>query len=231
ELAHLADVGRATTSTDTLVAPRPEVWDRIRAELGFVGVNGAADGPAPGATAVIDLAARQRTDSRPTAEDDPALGGSSAPDVAAAPSVSGVRRWLSMAVAACLALVVGVGLGLGWDRLTDDEEVVATAELAPGGPEWTGASGEARVEVDDEGRRYLVVSVSTPRPTDERQVWLISDTVKGAMKNLGALYENGQRFRVDGYDLTRFPLVDISDEPDANPAHSGNTIVRGPLQS
>jgi hypothetical protein len=35
-----------------------------------------------------------------------------------------------------------------------------------------------------------------------------------------------------GLDLDRFRLVDVSDEPrDGNPAHSGDSIVRGALRS
>ena len=34
-LARLTDVGRSATARDAISAPSPEVWKRIRAELGF----------------------------------------------------------------------------------------------------------------------------------------------------------------------------------------------------
>jgi hypothetical protein len=34
----------------------------------------------------------------------------------------------------------------------------------------------------------------------------------------------------DGLDLTQFPVVDVSEEHfDGDPAHSGDSVVRGPL--
>lgn len=141
------------------------------------------------------------------------------------------RRVLGRAMAAGVALLlVGVGLGLGIDRLPGaDESVIATATLT-GLPAYAGAAGEAEVRVDADGRRFLVVDVRTPRPVGtEQQVWVLSTTQPGAMHSLGPFYENGQRFCLDGIDLAQFPLVDVSAEPDADPEHSGKSIVRGPL--
>lgn len=141
------------------------------------------------------------------------------------------RPPFARAVAAGVALLlVGVGLGLGIDRLHGaDETVIATATLnaLPG---YAGAGGEAQVRMDSDGRRFLVVDVRTPRPVGAaQQVWVLSPTQPGAMQNLGPFYENGQRFRLDGIDLAQYPLVDVSAEPDANPEHSGRSIVRGTL--
>ena len=44
ELAHLAGVGRAVQDAAPLDTPRPEVWERIRAEIGFAPVESGADG-------------------------------------------------------------------------------------------------------------------------------------------------------------------------------------------
>lgn len=240
-LAHLADLGRGSRDDDPLLRPDPQVWERIQAELGFIAVaplvgddlGDAGDQASPrvNGTGTAGANVVNLADRSPRAVEPEGPGGVEVGS-GARPRASRGSRLLSLAVASALALIAGLGIGVGWNRwFADKDQVVATAELAPGGPQWTGASGQAELQVDDQGHRWLVVTaVSTPRPvTHERQLWVISDIDPGQMKNLGPLYNTGQRFRVDGIDLKRFPLVDISDEPDANPAHSGNTILRGPL--
>ena len=199
QLSHAVEIGRGTNEEDVLQSPRPEVWEAVRAELGF--------GAEPARTAeVIPLR------SRPT----------------------GGRRLVSLALAAVLALIVGIGLGLGIDRLMQPREtVIGQADLEPL-PDWPGASGKAVVERDAEGNRILVVTVESPRPADgARQVWLIDKQVKG-MSPMGFLNNGRGEFNIpDSFDLSRFPIVDVSVEPtnDPDPTHSGNSVVRGTLSS
>lgn len=144
------------------------------------------------------------------------------------------RRVLSLVLAAVVALVAGIGIGLAVGRLGGQSEtVIANATLAAL-PAWPGASGTAKVEVDAAGNRTLFVDLHTTSPVvGDQQVWLADATVTG-MRAMGFLDAEGQGSWPipPGLDLSTFPVVDVSDEPatDANPAHSGNSIVRGELQ-
>lgn len=231
ELAYLAGVGRATSPSDTLVRPSPVVWKRIRAELGFTSeALPAPEPPSSNGAEAVDLSQPRTDPTRATATEPGAAASAAGPASTGAARAPAGRRLLSLTLAAALALIAGVGIGLGIDQLRNRDEVIATAILKPGGPQWADANGEAEILVDRQGHKYLAASVTTPRQVpDERQIWVISATNPTEMKNLGVFYNNEQRFRVDDIDLAQYPLVDISNEPDANPAHSGNTIVRGPL--
>ena len=136
------------------------------------------------------------------------------------------------AAAACVALVLGVAGGVWWERrtLAPEETTVATAELQPL-PGWDGSSGQARVEQGPDGRRQVVVTVDAPTPEGAfREVWLLAEDVSGLV-SLGVLDGTEGRFDLPaGLDLAQFPLVDVSEEQfDGDPAHSGESVVRGPL--
>ncbi|WP_435737670.1 anti-sigma factor [Cellulosimicrobium sp. PMB13] len=197
-----------------LVAPDPDVWNRVHAELGL----GASSTSPAGAG--------------PTGWSGDATTG--AGDVATVTPLAGRRRgvWLPVAAAASVALVVGVAGGVWWERreLTPTETTVATADLAPL-PGWDDASGEARVEETADGRRQVVVTLDAPAPDGTfREVWLLAEDVSGLV-SLGVLEGSEGRFDLpDGLDLTAFPVVDVSEEHfDGDPAHSGDSVVRGPL--
>jgi len=216
ELTSVASVAR-TADDVVLVDPPPRVWDRVRAELDLTDVDvDAPEGRARSATA---------TTPGPDPEDAPPAG-----VVAFAPRRR--RTWLPVAAAACLALLVGVAGGVWWERreVEPPETTVATAELQAL-PGWDGASGVARVEETPEGRRQVVVTVDAPAPDGTfREVWLLAEDVSGLV-SLGVLDGTEGRFDLpDGLDLGEFPLVDVSEEHfDGDPAHSGDSVVRGPL--
>jgi hypothetical protein len=65
-----------------------------------------------------------------------------------------------------------------------------------------------------------------------REVWLIRSDASGLV-SLGLLDGPSGRFTVpSGIDLADYPIVDVSAEPvDGEPAHSGDSIVRGELRS
>ena len=76
-----------------------------------------------------------------------------------------------------------------------------------------------------------MISVDAPPSADGyREVWLIADDLS-SLTSLGVLEGSQGRFDIpDDLDLAAFPLVDVSQEPlDGDPAHSGDSIVRGPL--
>ena len=94
-----------------------------------------------------------------------------------------------------------------------------------------GATGAARVEEQPDGRRQVVVTVDAPVPEGTyREVWLLAEDLSGLV-SLGVLDGAEGRFDLpDGLDLTQFPVVDVSEEHfDGDPAHSGDSVVRGPL--
>ncbi len=199
EMAQIAHVGRLSGGENTLAAPSPEVWERVRSELGFTSSSPSAE--------VIGLPRRS------------------------AGHMTG-RRLLTAAVAAGVALVMGFGLGLGWQRLTTPQNTVITQAPLTALPQWAGSSGQAKVEVDKRGNRWLVVTMTTPRPVDgNRQVWLIDTEVKG-MQAMGFMSGNESRLPVPReLKISTFPIVDISVEPpnDVDPTHSSKSIVRGQL--
>jgi len=227
ELASVVGVARAGEGIE-LVAPPAAVWEGVRAELGLdasAGADAAADGPR--ALGAGPLGAGP--DVAGTAPADP---GSDDGAVVTPLASRRPRRWLPVAAAACVALVLGVAGGVWWERreVEPAETTVATAELAPL-PGWEGASGEARVEETGDGRRQVVVSVDAPVPEGTyREVWLLAPDVSGLV-SLGVLEGSEGRFDVPvGLDLAAFPVVDVSEEHfDGDPAHSGDSVVRGPL--
>ena len=137
---------------------------------------------------------------------------------------------LSLALAAGLALLAGIGGTLAWQQFTSNDTVISSAPLEPL-PAWSGAAGVATLEEDAAGNKILVITMETPRPVDGiQQVWL-ADSTATKMTPIGPLSQPGQRFVLpEDLDVSRFPLIDISvQQPGGDPAHSGNSIVRGTL--
>ncbi len=141
-------------------------------------------------------------------------------------------RWIPLAAAAAVVVIVGgIAITAGLQQ-GPSVEVLAAAEL-DALPDWEGATGEAVVEVSDDGERNVVVTMATDGDVDGyREVWLISEDLS-ALVSIGVLEGGDGRFVIpEGIDLKDYPLVDVSDEPlDGNPDHSGNSIVRGTLES
>jgi hypothetical protein len=148
------------------------------------------------------------------------------------PPVRAGRTLGWLALAAALALIAGIGIGVGSQRLGEpDQTVLANAQLEAF-PKYPGSKGEAAVETDSDGNRVLVVTMETSERVEDLQVWMIEASGKG-LRPMGFIQQGSGRFTLpDTMDLKRFPIVDVSDEPlnDGNPAHSGNTVVRGALK-
>ena len=64
------------------------------------------------------------------------------------------------------------------------------------------------------------------------EVWLLEPDVSGLVP-LGTTQAGTTVFEIPaGLDLDQFPVVDVSVEPlDGDPAHSGDSVVRGVLES
>jgi hypothetical protein len=237
DLARVVVSARSLTPADTLVEPPDAVWLAVRSELELSPTllpdgrspepsGRQASGTATGA-AMTDAAV---TDAAVTGA--PTSASASTDDLSRARTSRATRRrtpWIAAAAAAGV-LVGGVG-GAWWARSADGERpaVVAEAALDPL-PGWQ-ATGQATVEQEPDGSRVLIVSLEgAGDQTGFHEVWLIDRGVK-RLVSLGVLQGSSGRFTVpEGLDLAEFPVVDVSEEPlDGNPAHSGDSIIRGIL--
>ncbi|MBH0055267.1 anti-sigma factor [Salinibacterium sp. SWN139] len=225
-LSRAAMVGRSTFDAGELVEPPSRVWERISDELSLAP-------PATGVEAVL-AAVGDAADSADAA-DAPA-----SPDVSAAGatvhSLAERRRrpWVGIvAAAAAVALVASAGTAL-WSTFSPAERptILASATL-DAFPAWPDSAGEATLEQLPDGTRVIDVNFDAPA-TDGgyREVWLIT-TDATALVSLGIVEGTSGQFTVpDGLDISSYDLVDISEEQfDGNPAHSGDSIVRGQLST
>ncbi|MBO3102450.1 anti-sigma factor [Cellulomonas sp. zg-ZUI168] len=209
ELAHLRECRRCTDELDAL------------AEVAELARSSAADGPlVPPAPEVWDRVAAE-------------LGLGTPPAVVDLDSRRArPRAWRWVAAAAAVGVVVGGG-GAWWAASRDEPvTVVATAVLDPL-PGWD-ATGSAVVETRSDGSRVLVLDLDTTQTSDDgfREVWLLTPDVSGLV-SVGTLAGSSGRFDLpEGLDLDEFSVVDVSEEQfDGDPAHSGESIVRGPLEA
>jgi hypothetical protein len=196
-------------------APPADLWDRI-----------AAATAEPAATAPDD--------------------GDAAPPPAPTPIGTGSRRtgaapgrrpaWsrpLLVAAAAIGVLVLGAGIVV--PRLSSSpspaEEVAARARLTNEGLKTPYPyAGNARL-VNAAGRGEIEVDVPDlpPRPDSYYEVWLLAPDGQ-RLQSLGTTDGRGRYAVPTGIDPRQYPVVDISREPpDGNPAHSGDSLVRGKL--
>lgn len=219
DMSRVALVARSSVVEGELEAPPADVWSRIHGELGLTAAVAADPAsvvpePAPepdSKTADEDAEhPRRRTRTRSRRR-------------------SSATVWI---LAASMALVVAIGAGVWIARaLTPSSAVIASAELAAF-PDHPDAVGQAEVDDDGDGRRTLTVTLEGDELADGdyREVWLIREDGQ-ALISLGVLDDASGTFRVpDGVDLDEYRLVDISFEPvDGDPAHSGDSIVRGEL--
>ncbi|MEV7610448.1 anti-sigma factor [Microbacterium sp. NPDC089320] len=203
EMSRVALVARASVVEGDLESPPADVWSRIHGELGLTAAV-AADPASEAAVPQLRVRVRSRRRSLATV-------------------------WI---LAASMALVVAIGAGVWIARtLTPTSAVIASAELAAF-PDHPGATGRAQIGDDGDGRLTLTVTLDGDERTagEYREVWLIREDGQ-ALISLGVLDEPSGTFRVpDDVDLDEYRLVDISFEPvDGDPAHSGDSIVRGEL--
>ncbi|MFC8193520.1 anti-sigma factor [Cellulomonas sp. NPDC057328] len=218
QLRELVGVARAAQADGPLVAPAPHVWERVAAELGLDAT--------PVATVPTDDAGAPRT----VAPGGGTVAAGPAPDAELAPVVPlRPRRWAWVAGAAAAGVLVG-GVGAWWTATREPATTVVARATLDALPGWQ-AQGTAELETAPDGSRVLVVDVADGA-TDAgyREVWLLRPDVSGLV-SLGPLTGTSGRFALpDDLDVGEFPVVDVSSEPlDGDPAHSGDSIVRGTL--
>ncbi len=226
-LRRVVGVGRSLTADDVPTAPPAAVWERVQAELGLGGSSSSGGRPTGTRVPVLE---------HPAPQAPPAVTRVS--DGSAVVELSARRRrpsfgWVAAAAAAGLAF--GTLGGAWWatsrtDTGPAEATVLARATLDPL-PGWD-AAGSAMVEEESDGARVVVVDVAAELGDEGyREVWLIAEDLSG-MVSLGLLDGAQGRFVVPaGLDLTRYPVVDVSEEPfDGDATHSGDSIVRGTLE-
>jgi hypothetical protein len=149
---------------------------------------------------------------------------------------SGPRLWvrvvaIGMAVCLVIALSIGGLATLTFGRATPAVVASATLEVLPG---REGATGVATLERSLNGGHQLRVTVDGAATAGDarREVWLVYGGGTGLV-SLGTLDDSSGVFTVpDHVSIRENDLVDVSEEPrDGDPAHSGDSIVRGALVS
>ena len=247
-LQHTVAVGRAARDVE-LIEPDDAVWSRIHSALRLS--DAVADTPrrfvypaSAGPASAVPASAGPASAVPVTDAAEPAsLAGH--PPSAPVARIDGrarsrrARFWLPLTVAAAIVgLVGGIGGGIWWESLRQDtappvavEAKIAEATLNPV-PGWN-AGGTAYVEKAADGHREVVVDLTgATASVPLREVWLIKADASGLV-SIGLLDGATGRFSIpDGLDLAQYPLVDVSSEPDnGDPAHSGDSIVRGQLHT
>ncbi|MEY2849392.1 MAG: hypothetical protein RI885_2059 [Actinomycetota bacterium] len=192
-------LGGPSLPRDVLVAPAPTA----PAPTGPVAVE-----PAPGTPPVSRAATRGRSRARSRAR----------------------RRWIPLlAAAAVVAISGGIAATV---VLTGERPATVLADVPLEAlPDWGDARGEAVLEQSADGTREVVVNVDLPTGTDGyREVWLLTPDLSGLI-SIGVLTGDEATFALpDDVDLTEYSVVDVSEERlDGDPAHSGDSIVRGTL--
>jgi hypothetical protein len=201
-LQRAATVGRSTLGAGELMEPAPRVWARIADELGLeqpAAEAAAEPAPEPAPREVAELQPRR-------------------------------IRWIPIAaVAASIAVVAAVGVGI-WQWAIPRSTIVATATL-DAFPDWPDATGNAVVRELGDGERVVRVTLDAADVGDRfTEVWLISSDAT-RLVSLGTLSGSSGTLPIpSGVDLSVYDLLDVSAEPyDGDPAHSGDSILRGQL--
>ncbi|MFJ8685428.1 anti-sigma factor [Micromonospora wenchangensis] len=145
------------------------------------------------------------------------------------------RRWprwattVVSATAAAAIAVFGTVLVLGDRGAAPQQDVLASAPLAAYGSTPKDARGDARVFAD--GRLHLHVA-NLPDVTGYYEVWLINPTTM-EMFSVGVLRGSSGDALLPlppNVDLQAYSVVDVSAEQyDNQPAHSGDSLLRGTL--
>lgn len=212
-LAELQSVVAISNELPMLEQPEDSVWQRIVDEVG-------ADG------ATHDLTAPESAEGADRSRaDETRLGSGARPRF----------RGPTLALAACIAALLGVGAGIVGTLLItrDDKPDQPVAEVAVKLAPLAGKTGDGNADLirESTGTRLKVDASGLVTTSGYYEVWLINVDGK-RMVSLGVLNPTtGGTFQVPA-DLTAqgYRIVDVSLEPDdGNPVHSLNSIIRGTL--
>lgn len=230
-LMRVATLARSGSPLDLpLDAPGPAVWGSISRTLGLAtDVMPAAFGTAIPAGA-------------PAVASDPATSSPPGATRSFAGSSTRVhrtrrqrRRLIAPILAGALAVVVATGAILvatnafAPKTAAPKPTILAEARLTAL-PGWAGSSGEAILEKTASGRKVIVTVSESRNIPGYREVWLISNDLTKLI-SVGVLEGTRGSFTIPAdVNIADYPILDVSSEmPDGNPAHSGDSIVRGTL--
>ena len=208
-IRRITELARSGPAEKHLLRPDDAVWRRISSTLalsdGVTPMSLRAEAP-PGAAPAVDIRRDRLRRSR--------------------------RWWVLPAAAAVVLLAGAAGAIIFAQRPTT--VVLAGVTLEPL-PEWVGSSGDARIERAADGQRDVIVTLQASEPTSDdryREVWLLSADLS-KLVSIGVLSGGSGSFVIpDGLDLRDYSIVDVSEEKlDGDPAHSGDSIVRGEIVS
>jgi len=135
------------------------------------------------------------------------------------PLLAGAAALLT--AAAAVAVVVGVRGAAAPSEVSGPLVALGQAE----------ATGEVVLSAGTDRRSLVVDTSGLPEADGFYEVWLL-DLEHGRMVALGALDDDGRGSLTvpEGVRLGDYPEVDVSLEPDdGDPAHSGDSVLRGPL--
>lgn len=233
DLAEVIATIRALDADDlAIVEPPTDVWDGIEAAIAHDEPVRADDPPQRAVRAVTTTPSitsfREAHERRRAAQPPPSR-----------------RLSRSMLLAAAAVAVVVAGVVAFQTMRSSGPDVVATADLVfdptAYDPLGENAVASAKLVEDDDGLGVELEDATLPGSALENQgldleLWLLETDDSGAvvdLVSLGVVDELDHRFEVpEGYDPTRYRVVDISVEPrDGDPQHSGRTILRGPLET
>lgn len=141
------------------------------------------------------------------------------------------RRWVPIVAAAAAVLAVLVVAGVVVRGGSPSGVELARARLTSEGlPRSNDLVGDARlVEVDGHREIGLDLPGLAAGPDSFYELWLLAPDAT-RLQSLGVTDGHGRFLVPAGIDAHQFPVVDVSREPpDGNPAHSGDSLVRGRL--
>jgi anti-sigma-K factor RskA len=246
ELARLTEVVRLARDADpaeTLLAPPPQIWDRIAAATGTTApLNSASPNSASPNSASPNSAAPNGpalNGSAPPAEPPATPQASVAPEDRHRPRRRPLPAWPRRRLASALAglaagLIIGIGGAAGVAQLSQapPAPVAARIELSPlpQFPQWQGTTGTA-VMRSTASQREIVVTLRAPARPGFYEVWLLArDGV--SMISLGDLSaeHTGTFTMPPGVDLRDYSRIDISLQPfNGSTQHTKASVVRGSL--
>jgi hypothetical protein len=210
--------------------PPAALWDRIATAVSDTDEAAGSTGPPPlTLTAVPDQADQIATTIPSPDPGHTEIGPRRSPARVSRPA----RRWMpTLAAAAALTAVLFVAAGIVRVTHGSSGEVAGRAELTSESlPISNDLVGRAElIELAD--RREIDLDLPGLPDLDDAyyELWLLAPD-GSRLQSLGATTGRG-RFLVPAViDPKQFPVVDISREPpDGNPAHSGDSLVRGVLE-
>jgi hypothetical protein len=150
------------------------------------------------------------------------------------------RRWQIPAAAAAVVLIALGGVITFWNR-GDSDEVLSRAILShdPATMDPLGADASATAQLVERDGHFEIKLTDADLPSlagDELELWMIEPDAAGNLVDIApvAMVRSSDpgTYRVpDGLDPASHFIVDISIEPrDGDAAHSGRSILRGPLE-